>query len=126
VATRARARRDAIRAKFEVPPDRGTPSALTGGPTPRPVRGPLVQLPRQQVLRRLEGAARARATQAQTVARAKVDQAFLDGWRLATANGAQAQTMYTAGVTLEVGTRAAAKVTSPAESGPGEPAGAKP
>ena len=35
-------------------------------------------------------------------ARQRVDRAFLDDWRLATANGPQAQRMYAAGATLEV------------------------
>jgi pimeloyl-ACP methyl ester carboxylesterase len=40
-----------------------------------------------------------------TTARQRVDRAFLDDWRLATANGPQAQRMYAAGTTLEVTTR---------------------
>ena len=36
VVKQARARRDALRASFRVPPARGTPSALLGGPAPRP------------------------------------------------------------------------------------------
>ena len=96
VATQARAKRDAIRAKFEVPPDRGTPSRFLGGATRAPVTVPLLKVTREQVVQRVRSAARAKA-----------DQAFLDGWRLASANGPQAQKMYAAGVTLEVGTKAA-------------------
>lgn len=115
VATQARARRDAIRVKFEVPPDRGTPSRFLGGPTPAPVKGPLVKVSRRQVVQRVRSAAQAKA-----------DQAFLDGWRLASANGPQAQGMYASGVTLEVATKAAAKVPTEVDARPGEPEVAKP
>jgi hypothetical protein len=57
------------------------------------------------------------AARARTLAREKADRAFLDDWRLATANGPQAQRMYSAGATLEV---AAAGVT---KSGTGRPEG---
>ena len=114
VATQARARRDAIRARFELPPDRGTPSRFLGAPARAPVTAPLLKVTREQVVQRVRSAARAKA-----------DQAFLDGWRLASANGPQAQKMYAAGATLEVGTRAAAKATNGAEPRPGETAVAK-
>lgn len=114
-ATQARAKRDAIRAKFEVPPDRGTPSRLLGAPTRAPAKAPLRKVTREQVVQRVRSAARAKA-----------DQAFLEGWRLASANGPQAQKMYASGVTLEVGTRAAAKVTNEAEARPGEAGATKP
>lgn len=115
VATQARARRDAIRAKFEVPPDRGTPSRLLGAPARAPVRAPLLKVTREQVVQRVRSAAQAKA-----------DQAFLDGWRLASANGPQAQKMYVAGASLEVGTKAASKATSEAEPSPVAPAVTKP
>lgn len=103
LTTQARAKRDAIRAKFEVPPDRGTPSRFLGTPTRAPAKAPLLKVTREQVVQRVRSAARAKA-----------DQAFLDGWRLASANGPQAQKMYAAGATLEVGTKAAAKATAEA------------
>ena len=53
-------------------------------------------------------------------------QSLVDGWRLASANGPQAQKMYAAGATLEVGTTAAAAATNESEPRPGEPAVAKP
>ena len=87
----ARARRDALVASFHVPPERGTASALLGGPTPRSVTAAA------------GGAGLAAATaRARVLARARVERAFLDDWRLATANGPAAQRMYAAGATLEV------------------------
>jgi hypothetical protein len=51
------------------------------------------------------------------LARQNADRAFLDDWRLATANGRQAQRMYTAGATLEVAAAGATK------AGAGRPEG---
>ena len=117
----ARARRDALHASFRVPPARGTPSAVLGGPAPRSYDlsgsglGRGLSVP--AVLNRLGAGARRATVGARVAARQRVDRAFLDDWRLATANGPQAQRMYTAGVTLEVAATGAAK------SGAGRPEG---
>ena len=119
----ARARRDALRATFRVPPARGTPSAWLGGPAPRSfvptgsghVRGLTVPA----VVGRLEAGARRVAAGAHAAARERVDRAFLDDWRLASANGPQAQRMYTAGATLEVAATGAARTGA----GAGRPEG---
>jgi phage gp46-like protein len=115
VATQARAKRDAIRARFEALPERGTPSHLLDVLPRRATTTPLWKISREQAVARVRSAAQAKA-----------DQAFLDGWRLASANGPQAQKMYAAGATLEVGTTAAAAATNESEPRPGEPAVAKP
>ena len=100
----ARARRDALRASFRVPPPRGTASSLIGGPAPRSMlgggstAGPTISALSAQ----LRSGARRAAHGVNTAARQRVDRAFLDDWRLATANGPQAQRMYAAGTTLEV------------------------
>ena len=113
VVKQARARRDALRATFRVPPARGTSSALIGGPAPRssaltgPGLGRGLFVP--AVVNRLGAGARRAAVGARVAAQQRVDRAFLDDWRLATANGPQAQRMYTAGVTLEVAATGAAK-----------------
>ncbi|HET7823478.1 MAG TPA: hypothetical protein VFL10_18290 [Ornithinibacter sp.] len=121
VVQQARARRDALRASFRVPPARGTPSAVLGGPAPRPSAltgpGPGRGLSVPAVVNRLRIGARQTAVGARAAARQRVDRAFLDDWRLATANGRQAQRMYAAGATLEVASTAAAK------SGTGRPEG---
>ena len=60
------------------------------------------------------------------MARARVERAFLDDWRLATANGPAAQRMYTAGATLEVASRTGGVVAdrvAPKASGQERPAG---
>lgn len=119
----ARRRRDALRASFRVPPPRGTPSALLGGPA---ARSPVLAgtgLSVSAVTRRLVVTGR-RATDATRLAvRVKVDRAFLDDWRLATANGPLAQRMYVAGTTLEVAARAGgssgARPADPAITEPG-------
>jgi len=112
VVKEARARRDALRATFRVPPARGTASAVLGGPAPRSFdigsglgRG----LSAPAVLNSLGAGARRTAVAARVAARQRIDRAFLDDWRLATANGPQAQRMYTAGVTLEVSSAGVAK-----------------
>ena len=103
-----RARRDDLRSRFAAVPDRGTPSALVGGPPVRPPRsaalpGGAAALP--------GGAAGVRASvvatagRARALAAARADAAFRDDWRLATANGLSARRMYAAGATLEVATR---------------------
>ncbi len=114
----ARARRDAIRATFQVPGERGTASALIGGPTPRRAArwatGGAVATGSRAA--RLEGGASRVVARARALARERVNRAFLDDWRLATANGPQAQRMYASGATLEV----AAKGASKAGGGQGE------
>ena len=100
----ARARRDTLRASFRVPPARGTASSLTGGPAPRSVAGAGFRagLTIPAMTAQLRSGARRAAQGVNTAARQRVDRAFLDDWRLATANGPQAQRMYAAGATLEV------------------------
>jgi hypothetical protein len=113
VLGQARARRDALRAQFLVPPARGTPSALLGAPPPRSSAlaglgvGRGLSVP--AVVNRLGTGARRAAVGVHVAARQRVERAFLDDWRLATANGPQAQRMYTAGATLEVAATGAAK-----------------
>ena len=112
VVKEARARRDAARAAFRVPPARATPSAVLGGPAPRSLAhssSGLGGLTVHGAATRLGAGARRAAAGAHAAARERVDRAFLDDWRLATANGPQAQRMYTAGATLEVAATAAAK-----------------
>ena len=103
----ARARRDALRASLRVPPARGTASSLVGGPAPRSMaRGGArrrVHVP--AMAGQLRSGARRAVNGVNTAARQRVDRAFLDDWRLATANGPQAQRMYAAGTTLEVTTK---------------------
>ncbi len=103
----ARARRDALRASFRVPPAHGTPSSLIGGPGPRSVAGvgSGAGLTIPALTAQLRSGARRAAQGANTAARQRVDRAFLDDWRLATANGPQGQRMYAAGTTLEVTAR---------------------
>ena len=100
----ARARRDTLRASFRVPPARGTASSLTGGPDLRSVAGAGFRagLTIPAMTAQLRSGARRAAQGVNTAARQRVDRAFLDDWRLATANGPQAQRMYAAGATLEV------------------------
>ena len=125
VVREARARRDALRASFRVPPARGTPSAALGGPAPRAQvlsgTGAESLLGVPGVMGRLRVGARRAAAGANAAARRRADRAFLDDWRLATANGPQAQRMYTAGVTLEVAARAGAvrPGATPPDSGTG-------
>jgi hypothetical protein len=66
---------------------------------------------------RLGSGARRAAHGLNTAARQRVDRAFLDGWRLATANGPQAQRMYAAGTTLEVTAKTLKPRTESAEGG---------
>lgn len=120
----ARARRDALRATTRVPPSRGTPSALLGGPAPRSgvwgagrTGGGRAGAAGAAATARVATAAREAASRGAALARRRADRAFLDDWRLATANGAQAQRMYTAGATLEVAAAGAAR------SGAGRPEG---
>ena len=127
VVHEVRRRRDALRASFHVPPARGTPSALIGGPSPRPVGGGVARgsaVPRRAlsvptVLERVNAGTRRAVSGARSAALARVDKAFLDDWRLATANGPRAQRMYTAGVTLETAAAGARKTASPEEGGGG-------
>jgi hypothetical protein len=127
VVHEVRRRRDALRASFHVPPARGTPSALVGGPPVRAVGGgggaggsglgSGLSVP--AVLERARTGAQRAAARARTAAVARVDKAFLDDWRLATANGPQAERMYTAGVTLETAAAGARKTASPEQGGGG-------
>jgi hypothetical protein len=109
----ARRRVAAVRRTFEVPAERATPPALTGGPPLRTPRGPA---PGPTALVRA-GTASVRAR-----VRAAADARFLDDWRLATVNGTRG--MYTSGVTLQV---AAAAGQRAVDRGPGtarsDPAG---
>ncbi len=99
----ARARRDALVASFRVPPERGTASALLGGPAPRAATAAGgAGLAGATAPARLAAGARLASSRARVLARARVERAFLDDWRLATANGPAAQRMYAAGATLEV------------------------
>ena len=115
----ARARRDAVRASFRVPGERGTASALLGGPAPRSMArsGPGAGRAAGSGAARLGGGARDVAVRARALARQRLDRAFLDDWRLATANGPQAQRMYAAGATLEV------TATGASKAGVGRPEG---
>ena len=108
----ARARRDAVRASFRVPGERGTASALLGGPAPRSMArsAPGAGRAAGTAAARLGQGARDVAVRARALARQRLDRAFLDDWRLATANGPQAQRMYAAGATLEVTATGASKV----------------
>ncbi len=118
---RARARRDALRASFQVPPARGTASSLVGGPAPRSVvgAGPGPGLTIPAMAAHLRSGARRAVTGVNTAARQRVDRAFLDDWRLATANGPQAQRMYAAGTTLEVAKTTAQKRRADSSEGGG-------
>jgi hypothetical protein len=117
VVHQARARRDALRASFRVPPARGTASSLVGGPAPRSVAGggSGARLTIPAMAGQVRSGARRAALGVNTAARQQVDRAFLDDWRLATANGPQAQRMYAAGTTLEV---AATKTLKPRAESP--------
>lgn len=117
VVNEARARRDALRASFTAPPARGTPSSLIGGPPPRsvPRLGSGTRLTMPAVAGRLGAEARRVSQRVEAAALRRVDRAFLDDWRLATANGPQAQRMYAAGTTLEV---AATKTLKPRAADP--------
>lgn len=108
VTQQARAKRDAIRARFRFEADdRATPSRYIEV-TPRPVRTtPVWKVTREQAV------ARVRA-----VAQAKADQVFLDGWRRASANGPAAQRMYATGTALDVGVKVAPKVIPKEERQP--------
>ena len=128
VVHEARRRRDALRASFRVPPDRGTPSARIGGPPPRAVvrganggggstLGPGLSVP--AVLGRVRAGTHRAVAGARSAAVARVDRAFLDDWRLATANGPQAERMYAAGVTLEAAAAGGRKTASLERDGGG-------
>jgi len=121
VVHEARARRDALRASFQVPPPRGTASSLIGGPSPRSLArgGWTGGFTPAAVAGGFRVGARTAAHRARAAALRRVDKVFLDDWRLATANGPQAQRMYAAGTTLEV---AATKTLKP---GTGRPDGGR-
>jgi hypothetical protein len=107
VVHEARARRDALRASFQVPPSRGTASSLAGGPAIRPVAtagGFGAGLTMPVMVGRLRSGARQAVRGVNTAARQRADRVFFDDWRLATANGPQARRMYAAGTTLQVAT----------------------
>ncbi len=83
-----------VRRAFDVPPARGTPSRLTGGP-------PLARVtnaPRSAAEVRAAGARTAQRVRAAAAARA--DTAFRDQLRMAVVGGAGPQRMYIGGVTL--------------------------
>jgi hypothetical protein len=127
-----RARRDDLRARFTVPPERGTSSSLVGGPPIRarpsvgPASSPGASGPpgpagrlgagsppgpqRSSVPGRgpafLRASLDARIVRARALGSARLDAAFRADWRLATANGPTARRMYASGVTLEVATTA--------------------
>lgn len=93
-AQTAQARLARVRKAFDVPPPRGTPSHLVGGPPVARVRN----APRTPAEVR---AASARAAQrVREMARARADTALSDQFRLASANGRGPQAMYLGGVTL--------------------------
>ena len=100
VTQQARAKRDAIRARFRVEADdRATPTRFLEV-TPRPVHTtPVWKVSREQAVARVR-----------TAAQVKADQVFLDGWRRASANGPAAQKMYATGTALDVGVKVAPKV----------------
>lgn len=102
VTEQARAKRDAIRARFRVEADdRATPNSFIGV-TPKPVGSSRVwKMSREQVVARVR-----------TTVQAKADQVFLDGWRRASANGPAAQRMYATGTALDVGVKVAPKISS--------------
>lgn len=103
-ADTVRARIAKVRKAFAVPPPRGTPSHLTGGPPPARTTNP----PRSVAEVR---AASARAAQrVRDSARARADTAFRDQMRMARANGAVPQAMYVGGVTLLGGEKLGRKV----------------
>ena len=79
--------------------------------------GPGLSVP--AVLERVNAGTRRAVTGVRSAAVARVDKAFLDDWRLATANGPQAQRMYTTGVTLETAAAGARKTASPEQGGGG-------
>ena len=129
VVHEVRRRRDALRASFRVPPARGTPSALLGGPPPRAVVASVASVlvavrasgpgSRCRVCSGGSGRHPSGGAGARSAAVARVDRAFLDDWRLATANGPQAERMYTAGVTLETAAAGARKTASLEHDGGG-------
>ena len=117
-----RQRRDDLRRRFAVPPERGTPSALLGGPVSGRRAGAAGVRPRPGVagVRSMAGfrsAVDARVVRARALAGARADAAFRHDWQLATANGVSAQRMYAAGATLEVATRAGERAVAAADGG---------
>lgn len=113
VTASVRARREAVRTALAGVPERGTPSALLGGPpVPRPR---LVHLPGASVRDKAVASARDAAHRARASAEDAVRRKVLDDWRLASANGSGARRMYVAGMTLEGASRA---VTPPATGDP--------
>ncbi|MFQ6170460.1 hypothetical protein ACK8HX_02540 [Oryzobacter sp. R7] len=102
VTASVRARREAVRTALAGVPERGTPSALLGGPpVPR-----LVHPPGASVRDRAAASARDAAHRARASAEDAVRRKVLDDWRLASANGPGARRMYVAGMTLEGASRA--------------------
>ena len=118
VVQTARDRRDTLRAMVRGVPDRGTPSALLGGPVVTSPRSPLTG----SASERARTLAREAAQRAREAARDQLRRRVLDGWQLASANGATAQRMYVSGVTLEVAAKGGAKAAEhlpPARGGGG-------
>ncbi|HSO64418.1 MAG TPA: hypothetical protein VLQ78_04870, partial [Ornithinibacter sp.] len=125
-----RQRRDDLRRRFAAVPERGTPSALLGGPSASgsrrrwPVGTGGAARPGVSGAR---AALDARVVRARALAGARADAAFRHDWQLATANGVSAQRMYAAGATLEVATRAGERVVATVDRGAGTPsAGRRP
>ena len=80
-------------------------------------RGPTAGSPTLDEVARAAGVSRATASRAvnggtkvSEHAQRAVDDAFLDGWRAATASGPQAQRMFVAGMTLKQGPKVAKQV----------------
>lgn len=94
----ARDRIAQARARFEVPGDRGTASALLGGPAPRPPRTMTSVSLRQRVV---DGA--------RTRVRTRYDTALTE-LAVVSAGGRSTQRMYAAGVTLSVAEKALPRV----------------
>lgn len=106
-----RHRRDELRRRFGLEPDRGTPSPPVRGARAGDTTAPGATTPPGAtaatggVVVRARAAIDARVLRARALAGARADAAFRHDWQLATANGPSAQRMYTAGATLEVATR---------------------
>ncbi len=103
-AATVQARIAKVRKIFDVPPPRGTPSHLTGGPPLARTTNP----PRTVAEVRAASARAARRVKA--AARARADTAFRDQLRMATAGGRGPQAMYIGGVTLLGGEKVGRKV----------------
>ena len=126
--TRSAARRDALRASFRVPPARGTPSALLGGPAPRSVGG-VGARGSSGPRRALSVPARARSGQCRYptgggrsarggASRGSTGPSSTTGGS-PRPTGRRRERMYTAGVTLEIAAAGARKTASMEHDGGG-------